>query len=128
MPNQIIPYKPYLKNIARELRKQRILSEVVLWNHLKGKALGVEFHRQVPMLDFIVDFYCHELKLVIEIDGGSHAYEETVINDAIRQQRLEAFGVVFLRFEDQSVRNELPNVMLAIAVRVEELMMKKKGA
>jgi len=48
------------------------LLEVLLWNQIKGKAFGYEFHRQVPVDEFIVDFYCHELMLAIEIDGNSH--------------------------------------------------------
>jgi very-short-patch-repair endonuclease len=57
------------------LRKNGTLSEVLLWKKIKGKALGVEFHRQVPLLEHIVDFYCHELGLAIEIDGASHVYK-----------------------------------------------------
>jgi very-short-patch-repair endonuclease len=66
--NKILFYNPDLKEAARKLRKNSTLSEILLWQKIKGKALGYEFHRQVPINEFIVDFYCHELKLIIEID------------------------------------------------------------
>ena len=72
MRNKIIPYRSHLKPFAQKLRQQGILSEVILWKQLKNRALGVEFHRQVPIDEFVVDFYCHELRLAVEIDGASH--------------------------------------------------------
>jgi len=74
MANKIIPYNPKLKALARQLRKNSTLSEVLLWQKIKQKGYGVQFHRQVPLLEYIVDFYCHELKLAIEIDGDSHNF------------------------------------------------------
>ncbi len=74
MKNRIIPYNPKLKSLARQLRKNSTLAEVLMWKNIKQKALGVQFHRQVPMLNYIVDFYCHEISLVIEIDGSSHDF------------------------------------------------------
>jgi very-short-patch-repair endonuclease len=72
---KIIPYNPELKYLARELRKNMTLSEVLLWNELKHKQiLGCDFDRQRPIGNFIVDFYCKELSLVIEIDGDTHMY------------------------------------------------------
>jgi very-short-patch-repair endonuclease len=122
MTNKIIPYNPRLKILAKELRKQRILSEVILWKVIKGKSLKVEFHRQVPMLEFIVDFYCHELKLVIEIDGSSHQYDESFKDDMMRQQLIENYGVTFIRFLDSDVKNNLENVLKEICVKIDELM------
>lgn len=108
--NYLIPYREDLKAKARELRKNSTLSEILLWQEIKErKLLGYQFHRQVPMLDFIVDFYCHELKLVIEIDGSSHNY--TYDYDSYRQNELEKYGVKFLRFDDLEVKKDLQNVM-----------------
>jgi very-short-patch-repair endonuclease len=70
--NTIIPYSPKLKQFARDLRNNSTLSEVLLWRQINGLALRYELHRQVPIDEFIVDFYCHELMLAIEIDGNSH--------------------------------------------------------
>ena len=75
MKNRIIPYNPKLKIYARELRNNSTLAEVLIWQKVKGKSFGVEFHRQVPMLEYFVDFYCHELKMVVEIDGESHEFK-----------------------------------------------------
>ncbi len=66
--NTIISYNPKLKQFARDLRNNSTLSEILLWRQIKGQKLGYEFHRQVPIDEFIVDFYCHELKLVIGVD------------------------------------------------------------
>src|SRR6186997_294586 len=104
MRNKIIPYGRYLKPFAQKLRQQAILSEVILWKQLKNKALGVEFHRQVPIDEYAVDFYCHELHLAVEIDGTSHKEKQVAAKDLLRQERLESLGVRFLRFEDADVR------------------------
>lgn len=61
--NNIISYNPKLKQYARQLRKSTTKSKRVLWQEIRDKKLGVEFHRQVPIDEFIVDFFCHELKL-----------------------------------------------------------------
>ena len=66
---------------------------------VKGKALGVEFHRQVPMLNYIVDFYCHEIGLAVELDGSIH--DHAFFEDAKRQGELEQQGVTFLRFSNE---------------------------
>ena len=70
----IIPYNPKLREFARFLRNNSTLSEVLLWKQIKNKSLGVEFKRQVPILEYIVDFYCQELRLVIEVDGNTHDF------------------------------------------------------
>ncbi len=77
LKRKIIPYNPKLKEFAKQLRKNSTQSEIKLWKALKGKQLnGFDFHRQKPLLDYIVDFYCAELSLVIELDGYSHHLEE----------------------------------------------------
>jgi very-short-patch-repair endonuclease len=108
--NIITPYRKDLKEKARELRKHGTLSEVLLWQELKSRRLGYQFHRQVPMQDFIVDFYCHELMLAIEIDGDSH--EHSLAYDANRQQRLEAEGVKFFRMDDKDVKQNMDWVIM----------------
>ena len=120
MKNKIIPYDPKLKEFAKQLRKNSTLSEVLLWQNIKNKALGVQFHRQVPLLDYIVDFYCHELMLAIEIDGDSHLYKYEY--DAKRQGELEKAGVVFIRFSDLDVKQNMFSVGLSLEQVVQELM------
>lgn len=111
MPNKILPYNRKLTHLARQLRKNSTLSEVLLWEQIKGKALGVEFHRQVPILDYIVDFYCHEIMMAIEIDGISHDNPEKFTDDQVRQARIEALGVTFARVDDLDVKRNLHNVL-----------------
>ena len=85
--NKIIPYDRHLKERARTLRKNQTPAELELWEAIRKKKLGVEFHRQVPLLHYIVDFYCHEIGLAIEVDGKIH--EIQVLEDGIRQGKLE---------------------------------------
>ena len=122
MKNKIIPYNPKLKEYARLLRKNSTLSEVLLWQQIKNKALGVQFHRQVPMLEYIVDFYCHELMLAIEIDGDSHLYKYEY--DIKRQGELEKEGVVFLRFSDIDIKRNMFSVGITLEQVVQELINK----
>jgi very-short-patch-repair endonuclease len=83
------------------------LSEVLLWNEIKQKQLGVRFSRQIPIDNYIVDFYCKDLQLAIEIDGDSHDHGDQMIKDQIRQKRLESLGVRFLRFDDRDVKRDM---------------------
>ncbi len=120
MKNKIIPYKPYLKEYAKQLRNNSTLSEVLLWQKIKQRTYDVQFHRQVPMLNYIVDFYCHEIKLAIEIDGNSHNYK--YFEDLERQNKLEKYGVEFLRFKDSEIKDDMFSVEMAIREKVNELM------
>ena len=118
--NRIIPYRKDLKARARDLRKNSTLSEILLWQELKNRQLlGYQFHRQVPMLNYIVDFYCHELQLAIEVDGDSHDFEESVQYDKIRQGKLEQFNVHVLRFDDLDVKNDMAWVIEEIGRWIE---------
>ncbi|KAA3595818.1 MAG: DUF559 domain-containing protein [Candidatus Scalindua sp. AMX11] len=117
--NTLIPYNPKLKIFARELRKNSTLSEVLLWKQLKGKVLGYEFHRQVPLDEFIVDFYCHELMLAIEIDGCSH--DERYDYDMTRQTKLQDLGVSFVRFHDLDVKKKMADVLPALKKQIKDI-------
>ncbi len=121
MKNKILPYNPRLKLLARKLRKQGILSEVLMWKQIKNKSLGVEFHRQVPIDEYIVDFFCHELMLAIEVDGSSHLSDEAVARDIKRQNKLERLGVNFIRFADADVKQRINIVIWALESKIEEL-------
>lgn len=119
MSMPVLPYNPKLKNLARHLRKNSTLSEVLLWNQIKHKALlGYDFHRQKPIGDYIVDFFCPQLSLCIEIDGYSH--NEKITEDALRQEYLEKVGLMVLRFSDEDVKRNLGGVVQAIANRIQE--------
>ncbi len=117
--HKIIPYNPDLKELAKELRRNMTLSEVLLWNELKNKAiLGFDFDRQRPIENYIVDFYCKELSLAIEIDGDTHIYRYD--QDDERQKELEKLGVRFLRFEDIEIKKNMWNVLRVIEDWIEK--------
>ncbi len=118
--NPIIPYNPKLKEIARQLRKNPTYAEKILWQAIRRKQLGCEFHRQVPINEFIVDFYCHELKLAIEVDGISHEFPDVQVHDAKRQTILEKLGVRFLRFSDDEVLEIVEKVLHRISEWIEK--------
>ena len=91
------------------------MSEVLLWNELKNKKmLGYQFNKQKPLGQYIVDFYCKPLNLVIEVDGESHGHEDIYLNDIKRQRILESLGLTFLRFDDMEVKFALNNVLRSI--------------
>lgn len=113
MRRKIIPYNPKLKQLARYLRNNSTLSEVLLWQQLKGRQMRCfDFHRQKPIDNYIVDFFCPELMLAIEIDGDSHDIK--LKEDARRQRILESLGVMFLRFQDRDVKQNMAGVLKVI--------------
>ena len=110
---KIIPYNPKLKSFAKRLRKRCVLSEVLLWRYLRKKQMcGYDFDRQKPIDAYIVDFFCNELMLAIEIDGFTHCDKGEA--DKKRQARLESLGIRFLRFQDSAVRKNMQGVLFAI--------------
>ena len=119
MNSKIIPYNPKLREFAKQLRNNSTLSEVLLWKQIKGKALGVKFKRQVPMLEYIVDFYCQEIGLAIEVDGNIHDFR--YLEDAQRQQEIEKYGVIFIRFSNEEIKNNMFSVILSLESKIEEL-------
>ncbi len=117
-PNYLY-YNPALKDKARKLRNNSTLAEVLLWNEIKKKKLkGYDFHRQKPIDNYIVDFFCFKLMLAIEIDGISHATK--VEEDEIRQKKLESFGIRFLRFDDYQVKMDMESVIKTIEKWIEK--------
>ena len=122
-PKKIIPYNPKLKELARKLRKNSTLSEVLLWEQIKNrKLMGCRFLRQKPIDNYIVDFFCPELMLAIEVDGITHDNKADFDKD--RQDRLESLGVKFLRFLDIDIKTNLQGVLSMIQRWVEENTLK----
>jgi len=112
---KIIRYNPLLKELARKLRNNSTKSEIILWKHLKGKQMkGFDFHRQKPIDKFILDFFCHELMLGIELDGSSHDDPDVQIKDKIKEHRLKELGITILRFEDVEVFDHVHQVVASI--------------
>lgn len=97
------------------------LGEIALWRELKGRQLGARFSRQIPIDQFIVDFYCKDLQLAIEVDGGIHFEEGQQNKDQKRQKRLESLGVTIIRFSDLDIKNNLKWVLEEIRKEIEKL-------
>lgn len=95
------------------------LGEIALWREIKGKKLGARFSRQIPIGKYIVDFYCKELQLAIEVDGSIHFKEGHQEKDEIRQEHLELLGLTVIRFSDLDVKNNLGRVLKEIKSEIE---------
>jgi len=91
------------------------LAEKLLWVRLKTKQLkGYKFRRQYSVEYFILDFYCPQAKLAIEIDGNSHFYGETPEYDLFRQKSIEEVGIKFLRFTNNDIYQNIEEVIITI--------------
>jgi very-short-patch-repair endonuclease len=102
-------YNKDLQPYANKLRKEMTKAEACLWKYvLRAKQLrGYQFRRQRPILKYIADFVCMELMLVIEVDGLTHHWEETMLKDKKKQIDLEAAGFTVIRFTDDEVLNNI---------------------
>ncbi|MFC2131328.1 endonuclease domain-containing protein [Bacteroidota bacterium] len=97
-------YNPKLKELARELRNKPTHAEKSLWYALKGDTMkGYDFHRQKPLGNFIYDFFCFDLKLLIEVDGATHEEEEVKINDKSKDEYAKSIGLNIIRLTDVEV-------------------------
>jgi very-short-patch-repair endonuclease len=85
----------------RHLRNNMTYCEKIVWLHLKKRQLGYRFLRQYSVDHFVIDFYCPELKLAVELDGNVHEIPEQKGYDRARQQYLEAFGIKFIRIKNE---------------------------
>ncbi|QED39088.1 endonuclease domain-containing protein [Antarcticibacterium arcticum] len=99
---------------AEILRKNMTEPEKLLWNRLKNNSWGYKFRRQHPLHIFIVDFYCHSLKLVIEVDGGYHESPAQKLKDKERSEIIEFQDLTILRFSNEEVINRIEKVLVAI--------------
>lgn len=106
------PETPYQTEKARALRKKGTIAEKKLWSALRNRKLNqYKFRRQHPIGYYVVDFYCEESKLIIEIDGNIHDLEDNIEYDKNRQNELESIGYRFLRFKNDEVMNNIDNVL-----------------
>ncbi len=110
-----IKYNPKLKEFARQLRNNATKSEVRLWQKLKRNQMyGYDFHRQKPIDNYIVDFFCNKLQLAIELDGYSHQILEIWEKDVLKTKKLNGLDIRVLRFSDFQVMNDMDNVLRTI--------------
>ena len=109
------PYNKNLKQVSRDLRNNMMSAEKLLWSRLRNKQiLGLQFYRQKPILNFIVDFYCSAANLVIECDGNQHYTDKGVEADRVRDEALSQLGLKVLRFDNGQVLDEIDGVVEAI--------------
>ena len=117
------PYNKNLKQASRELRNNMTEAEKLLWTRLRGKQiLGLQFYRQKPILNFIVDFYCPAANLVIECDGSQHFTDEGLEADRVRDQALAELGLRMLRFDNGMVFRETDVVVQVIYDVITQLL------
>ena len=110
--------------IAERLRRDMTATEKIIWDRVCKNQLGVRIRRQHPVWKFIADFYCHEVKLVIEIDGGIHLHPESKEYDISRDIILKEFQIEILRLSDKEVTNEPDLVIEKIKSTIETLKQK----
>jgi acetylglutamate kinase len=99
---------------AEELRNRMTEAEEILWNAIKINDFHLKFRRQHPISLYVADFYCHAVKLVIELDGDYHENEEVKRNDQVRENNIKDFGITVLRFKNEEVTNSLETVLQKI--------------
>ena len=115
-------YNINLKHKAKKLRENMTKAEACLWKYVlkAGKLKGYKFRRQRPVLNYIVDFMCTDLMLIVEVDGISHHYDDTIRNDIKRQEEIESIGFKVLRFNDDEVLSDIDNVEKELLGFIEE--------
>lgn len=108
------PQSEKLKQYRRDLRRHATKSEQILWKYIKSSQLGVKFRRQVSIGPYIVDFYCHEKRLVIELDGYTHQGDAAVVKDTKKQDYFVQNGYTVVRCTDGQVLSNMEGVIKTI--------------
>ena len=117
-----------IRNKARNLRQNQTPAERLLWSKLRARQVsGYKFRRQFPSGNFILDFYCPEAQLAIEVDGSQHADEENQQKDSIRSQHLKGKGIRVIRFWNNDVLENLDAVVEEIHATLEETLGRKQN-
>jgi len=108
----MLRYNKKLKKFSRILRKNMTDAERKLWYRIRMKQIkGFQFYRQRPIGDYIVDFYCPKVKLVIELDGGQHYLQTGKEKDKIKDNYLRGLGLKVLRFSDVDILKDIDSVL-----------------
>ena len=106
------PYNKNLKQVSRDLRNNMTEAEKLLWSRLRNKQIfGLQFYRQKPILNYIVDFYCPAANVVVECDGSQHYTIEGLEADRIRDEALAQLGLKVLRFDNGQVMGRIDDVV-----------------
>jgi acetylglutamate kinase len=123
--NMFYGANPMLFTLADELRSRMTLAEEILWNVIKINKWHLKFRRQHPISIYIADFYCHNVKLVVELDGGYHENKDVKIYDEVREVAIKEFGITVLRFKNEEVINNLETVLNTIDKTITDLKNKE---
>jgi very-short-patch-repair endonuclease len=121
-PQNNFSYNKELTPVAHKLRSEMTKAEACLWKYVlkAGQLKGCQFRRQRPVLNYVADFMCKELMLVIEVDGITHAEPEAIKRDEVRQKAIESAGFTVLRFLDNDVLHNLKGVHLFLENWIED--------
>lgn len=117
-----------LRQNAKYNREHPTEAEALLWEYLRGKQLGVHFRRQHPVYNYIPDFVCLSLNLIIEVDGGYHTIKEQQLNDEKRDAYLASLGFQIIRFTNEEVLYDFNNVLNKIKTAMNKLSSENKSA
>ncbi len=108
------------REFAKQLRHELTDCEQLLWRHLRNRQLGgFKFRRQYPLSPYVLDFYCAELELAVELDGGQHFGDEALHRDAERSRYLGSRGLRVIRFSNREVLAQMPEVLAEILRQAE---------
>ena len=113
---------PLVFGLAKDLKKNMTAAEMILWGYLKAGLNGLKFCRQHPLGIYVADFYCHKLKLIIEVDGSIHNDEEIKTYDIERENNLITEGYTVIRFTNYQVLKEIEYVFSTITTRTQNLL------
>ncbi len=111
---------------ARELRNNATEAEQVLWEYLKTKPFDIKFRRQHPYSNYFLDFYCHYLKLVIEVDGDLHQLKDIKKKDKERQSKLEMDGIKIIRFSNDQVLFDTDSTLKQLNLIIQNMINDKQ--
>jgi imidazole glycerol-phosphate synthase subunit HisF len=107
-------YRTELKNRRRDLRKKSTDTEKILWEQLRNSKLGVKFRRQYSVTGYVIDFYCPEKRLGIELEGGVHKRKNQIIYDKYREEYIKAFGIKLIKFRNEEVEKDINKIFADI--------------
>ena len=116
--------EPHQFKYARQLRRDMTKAEKVLWEHLRARRfMDLKFRRQHPILEFIADFYCHKLKLIVEVDGKYHEEDDATYYDSERTKEMKRYGYSVVRFSNERILKNIDEVL----VELKEFVARLKG-
>jgi very-short-patch-repair endonuclease len=115
---------PRIEGKRKKLRNDMTGAERKLWCYLRRRSVcGMKFRRQFSIDSYIVDFYCPEIRLAIEVDGDTHLTKDEMVYDKERQNEIEKLGIEFLRFVNGEIYNDIDSVMERIKTKIKDLIL-----